>query len=172
MTQKIIKSLEKINNAILKISQLYVWKLPPILVFISLIWLSIYSVSQIISSEEILKELFSFYLATIGLTITLASVTFSYAKVFKQDDIREKIIHAGESFLHAAIAAILAILLAWLSDKLNSIFQNRNYYDFIKYIVMVIGSLSSIFLYIVAINLYSGLIDLEKFLFNRTKKNL
>jgi len=172
MIQKIIKSLEKINDAILKIGQLYAWKLPPILVFVSLVWLIIYSVPRIISSEEILKELFNFYLATVGLAVALASVTFSYARVFKQNDIREKIVHAGESFLHAAIAAILATLLAWLSDKLNSIFQNWNYYDFIKYIVMIIGSLSSMFLYIVAINLYSGLVDLEKFLFNRTKKNL
>lgn len=168
--EKAINIFQRINNLIRKISYIYTRKLPPKLIFIALFLLIINSVSRVASSKEILNELVNFYLATIGLTITLASVTFSYARVFEKEAIREKIINAGESFLHVAIAAILATLLAWLGDQLFN-FQQWNYHNLMHYIGIIIAGLISMFLYITAIDLYNGLIDLEDFLFTRTRRN-
>ncbi|MHA1491968.1 MAG: hypothetical protein ACTSRI_20230 [Promethearchaeota archaeon] len=148
------------------------WKLPPILIFVALFSLIIYPVSKIISSEQVLKEYLNIYFVVLGIAIALASVTFSYASVIKESPNRQKVIFAGESFLGAVVITILATLITWLSDKINTSFQSLSYYNLTMYVVVAIRVLGEAFLVIVLLNLYSGLFNLQEALFKKIRKNV
>jgi hypothetical protein len=56
------------------------------------------------------KELLVFYLTAVGLLLTLASVSFSYANVCNNDE-KKKIVKGGRWFFYGAVLLILSLLL-------------------------------------------------------------
>jgi hypothetical protein len=96
-------------------------EVPPFLVFLALLWLILASL-ETIHEPTLNKQVVIFYLSGIGLSIALASASFSYARVCEEAH-KERVISGGEHFLHGTILLITAMLINWLVVEARQFFD-------------------------------------------------
>ena len=76
-------TIKKLFSAHTNFAIWWVTYVPPFLIFIALIWLVVTSL-QTLKDENLNRQIVIFYLSGIGLSISLASTSFSYARVCEE----------------------------------------------------------------------------------------
>lgn len=89
-------------------------RVPGWLIYLALFVLASKAYVQLESGGNF-SEVLTPYLTTIGLTIALASVIFSDARLKFKDE-QEYLVSAGELLLNAAVNLILSLLVFWLAS--------------------------------------------------------
>ncbi|MGB7060860.1 MAG: hypothetical protein WBF13_00725 [Candidatus Zixiibacteriota bacterium] len=107
--KNIKNSLKSAPNIIIDIVSNLAFLLISILLLLALLDLFMSSWKAYID-KSLSKELLVFYLAAVGLFLSLASVSFSYAKVCNEND-KIKIVNSGRWFFYGAILLIVSLLL-------------------------------------------------------------
>lgn len=146
------------------------FRIPSLIVLLSLLWLVYISIQSFQTLKDF-EEVIRIYLTILGLTIGLASVSFSYSKII-EDEQNHKIACIGECFLHSAISMIIAILISWFSINVKDAvkdWQITAYLLVLKIFVSILFGFGQLFLFYSARSLHDGLINLEEFLFFRLK---
>ena len=159
------ENVVKWKDLLLKI---YVSHIPPILIYLALmqlVFLSYYSFLK----EGNFTTLLTTYLSGIGLILGFANVTFSYARV---SDENRQLTSVGECFLYAGVAMVAALLIGWLSYKVDQQVKEISLYQFIRFPLIIVFSWGQSFLLFTANALHKGLVYLEKHLFAQVKERI
>jgi hypothetical protein len=159
-------TLSKIKNKFDSFTIWWVTYVPPFLIFIALIWL-ITSSLQNFKDEALSKQIIVFYLSGIGLSISLASSSFSYARVCEESN-KSQVVLGGEHFLHAALLLITALLINWLVMEGRNFFDNYTALKKIKFLLSSFIGFSYLFAVIAARYIVRGMWELDKVLFKKT----
>ena len=140
--------------------------MPPFLVYIALFWLILTSFNAFYE-EKMNTQIVIFYLSGIGLSISLASASFSYARVCEESN-KKQIVWGGEHFFYAAILLITALLINWLAMELRPLFNNHIILNKVKFILIWFLILSYASAGFAAQDISRGFRILDKVLFKRT----
>ncbi|HLE86725.1 MAG TPA: hypothetical protein VI727_03575 [Candidatus Brocadiaceae bacterium] len=165
--------MQKIKNIIKKIGQghtnfalWWVTNVPPFLLFLALIWLVIISL-RTFHEDTLNKQIVIFYLSGIGLSISLASASFSYARVCEEVN-KKRVICGGEHFFYAAILLITAMLINWLIVEARQFFDNFILLKKIRFILSLFLGLSYVPAIFAAQSIVRGFWELDRVLFPKT----
>src|SRR3989304_5797913 len=90
-------SIKKIGQGHTNFALWWVTNVPPFLLFLALIWLVIISL-RTFHEDTLNKQIVIFYLSGIGLSISLASASFSYARVCEEVN-KKRVICGGQSIV-------------------------------------------------------------------------
>lgn len=165
--------MPKFKNIIKKIckghTNFAVWwvtNVPPFLLFLALIWLVVMSL-RTFHEDTLNKQIVIFYLSGIGLSISLASASFSYARVCEETN-KKRVICGGEHFFYAAILLITAMLINWLIIETRQYFDNFIFLSKIKFILNIFLGLSYISAILASQDIVRGFWELDRVLFTKT----
>jgi len=166
MKNQISKFLEKHSN----IAIWWVTYVPPFLIGIALIWLVVTSILTFRESG-LNSGLITFYLGSIGVSISLASTSFSYARVC-EEQLKKTITSMGEYFFHAAILLISALLINWLLIEIRELSSKQIGERFANMIIGPFLGVVYVSAFIAAVNLTRGIKKMDEFLWSRTRRDL
>jgi cytochrome bd-type quinol oxidase subunit 2 len=140
-------------------------RVPGWLIYLALMLLASRAYFQFESGGNF-SEVLTPYLTTIGLTIALASVIFSDARL-KYKDEQEYLVSAGELLLYAAVNLILSLLVFWLASGAAKVVAKTPPFARstpLRWLILIVFSSGNVFLISAALSLHRGLIRLERYL--------
>lgn len=120
MLVKIKKYLKIVSIKIFKILFL---RIPAFFIYITIFYF-VYKSLVLFKEVDDMKNAFSFYVTAIGLSVALASVTFSYYSVCNELD-RKKVKSIGERFLHASLSSVIALSLYYFGLEISTAFSSN-----------------------------------------------
>lgn len=116
---------------------------------------------RIIKEPNLSTSTLVIFFSSIGLCLSLAAVSFAYAHT-SFDDIKNKIINAGEHFFAASILFITALLLAWVPSWIQDLHAT---YEFIKPVDKLLSSIVVVSVSLSSFNSACAVMVLSKAIF-------
>lgn len=158
--RKVDKIFRKVISKHNAFASWYVTYIPPILILFALILLISTSLKTF-RNHTFDITLVIFYLTAIGLTISMSSCLFSYARLL-DEKAKKMIIKNGEYFLSVSVFLILAFLLNWIAIQILKLFGDAAITKILSYICIGNAQAMSIF---GAIYCQKAVIGLKEYLY-------
>ena len=92
---------------------------------------------RIITHKDLSTSTLVIFFSSIGLCLSLATVSFAYARA-SEGDLKKRIINAGEHFFVATILFVTALLLAWIPLWVQELLSAYDFIDAVKRLYSII----------------------------------